>query len=412
MEFNKTTLSKLSIDNKGMYGIGAAAVEYDKNLPTYLRITDITDDGNLIESGLKSVDSPDYKKYILKDNDIVFARTGNSTGRNYFYNPKHGKLVFAGFLIKFSLNDNLVFPKYIKYYCKTKEYWGWVNGISTGSTRKNINAVMYGDMPILLPAMYHQKKIVNILEKFDNKIEINKKIIANLEAQAQALFKYYFIDFEPFADGKFVDSEIGPIPEGWEVKKINDVCDCKLGGTPKKSESTYWDGDIAWINSGEVNKDRILLPTRYITKHGLASSSTKLLKKKTTLIAITGATLGQVSLLEIDSCTNQSIIGIEENLNMPYEYIYLYIKNNINSIISNQTGAAQQHINLNDVKNTDILVPSKKDLKKYLSKATALLGLVSNLYFQNQTLAYTRDALLPKLMAGEIDLENLGGPYD
>lgn len=220
MEFKRTTLSEISINNKGYYGINAPATDYSEDLPTYLRITDINDDGSLNKYNLKSVDDPNYEKFLLSKNDIVFARTGNSTGRNYFYDGSAGELVYAGFLIKFSLNEKMVYPKYIKYFCKTRKYWGWVDAISTGSTRKNINAKMYGEMPILLPTYNNQISIVKLLEVFDKKIEINNKIIENLEAQAQAIFISWFVDFEPFQDGNFVESELGLIPEGWEVVDI------------------------------------------------------------------------------------------------------------------------------------------------------------------------------------------------
>ena len=116
MNFKSVTLGEISIDNKGDYGIGASAVEYSENLPTYLRITDINDDGTLNKTGMKSVDDENANKYILQPNDIVFARTGNSTGKSYFYESSDGELVYAGFLIKFSLDPLKVNPRYMKYY--------------------------------------------------------------------------------------------------------------------------------------------------------------------------------------------------------------------------------------------------------------------------------------------------------
>ena len=162
-DMNLVKLKDLTLDNKGHYGIGAAAVERSEDLPTYLRITDINEDGTLDYEGLKSVDSSDTDKYYLQENDIVFARTGNSTGKNYLYDGRDGELVYAGFLIKFSLNPEIVNPLYVKYYCMTKEYWGWVEGISTGSTRKNINAKMFGELEIPLPIKKVQDKVVKIL---------------------------------------------------------------------------------------------------------------------------------------------------------------------------------------------------------------------------------------------------------
>ena len=170
MKFIKTTLGDVSI-GKGQYGIGASAVEYSDDLYTYLRITDINDDGTLNVSDLKSVDYEKAEQYLLKPNDIVFARTGNSTGRNYFYDGTDGVFVYAGFLIKFSIDPSKVNPKYVKYYCLSDEYKGWVQSHSTGSTRGNINAQTYASMEIILPPRAQQDKLVSILEK----LELNRK---------------------------------------------------------------------------------------------------------------------------------------------------------------------------------------------------------------------------------------------
>ncbi|ELZ4686807.1 restriction endonuclease subunit S, partial [Enterococcus faecalis] len=250
MKFKKVFLKDISIKNRGVYGIGASAVDFNEKLPKYLRITDINDDGSINFLELKSVDDKNYQKYILKENDIVFARTGNSTGKNYFYNPADGELVYAGFLIKFSLNPEKVFPEYVKYYCMSSEYWGWVGGFSSGSTRKNINAKIYGELPLFLPSVENQKKIVNILNPLLKRIDINKKIIITLEEIVETLFNHWFIDFEfpdkngnPYksSGGKMIESELGKIPEGWVVKKLCEVCEVKDGthDSPKKVEKGY-----------------------------------------------------------------------------------------------------------------------------------------------------------------------------
>ena len=125
------TLAELSLDRKGSYGIAASAVPYSKELFTYLRITDIKDDGTLNFEDLKSIDDKRASDYILKPNDIVFARTGASTGRNYFYDGTDGIFVYAGFLIKFSIDEKKVNPKYIKYFCQSKQYKDWINSFNT-----------------------------------------------------------------------------------------------------------------------------------------------------------------------------------------------------------------------------------------------------------------------------------------
>lgn len=174
------TLGELSKGNKGFYGIGASAVDYSADKHTYLRISDINDDGTLNKSDLKSVDDPEANKYILQPNDIVFARTGNSTGRNYFYDKADGELVYAGFLIKFSLDNSKVNPKYIKYYVQSTIYKNWVKSFDTGGTRGNINAQTFSQLKIEIPPREQQDLLVNILSSIDEKIKLNKAINDNL----------------------------------------------------------------------------------------------------------------------------------------------------------------------------------------------------------------------------------------
>lgn len=182
MEFIETTLGDISLGNKGTYGIAASAVEKSDELYTYLRITDINDDGTINKDGLMSVDDAKAEQYVLRPNDIVFARTGASTGRNYFYDGRDGEFVYAGFLIKFSIDPEKVNPRYIKYFCLSEEYKGWVYSYNAGSTRGNINAQTYASMPIVLPPRTVQDKIVSIMDDFGEKIKNNNDINKNLVA--------------------------------------------------------------------------------------------------------------------------------------------------------------------------------------------------------------------------------------
>ncbi|MCD7949845.1 MAG: restriction endonuclease subunit S [Erysipelotrichaceae bacterium] len=180
-----------------------------------------------------------------------------------------------------------------------------------------------------------------------------------------------------------------------------------LERTHSRSKKEYWNGDIPWINSGEVNHFRIISPSEYITKMGLEKSATKLLPKKTTVIAITGATLGQVSLLEIDSCANQSVVGILPNNYLSYEFVYPFIKSNIDELISHQTGGTQQHINKQNIEGLEIYVPDEETMKNYCNIIAALYALIASNCFKINILTNLRDILLSKLMSDEIDVSNI-----
>ena len=385
-------LKDISINNRGYYGIGAPAVDYDTDKYTYLRITDIKDDGSLNINGLMSVDDEKANQYLLQKNDIVFARTGASTGRNYFYDGEIKNMVYAGFLIKFSLDPELVNPRYVKYYCLSKKYNDWILSSLTGSTRPNINEKQLADMPIELPEREYQDKAVEIIDSLTSKIRLNNEINNNLHELCNNMY------FELVS--QLDDSNSSS-------KQIKEVSKCVLGGTPSRAKSEYWNGNINWINSGEVNKFRIIDASEKITELGLQKSSTALLPKGTTVLAITGATLGQVSRLEIDSCANQSVIGIIPNDIELNNYIYLSILNTINDLILKQTGGAQQHINKNDVETHEIIIPNDKLLKEFDERTRSMFDKISITCFENKRLEQLRDTLLPKLMNGEIDLDNI-----
>ena len=282
-----------------------------------------------------------------------------------------------------------------------------LGNLSAQSAQPGLSIQTLSKQIIRLPSISYQREISTVLKSLDDKIELNRRINDNLEQQAQALFKSWFVDFDPFKDGKFVESELGRIPEGWRVERLGSVCKCLLGGTPSRNKEEYWNGKIAWINSGEINEFRITKPSEYITQEGLKKSATKLLPKKTTVLAITGATLGQVSLLEIDSCANQSVIGLLENEDIFHEYIYPLIKNRIDDLCSHMTGGAQQHINKNNVEQLEILVPPKKILVEYKQIATPIYSLISNICFESQKISKLRDSLLPRLMSGELKLDKI-----
>jgi len=266
---------------------------------------------------------------------------------------------------------------------------------SAGATRNALTKGMLEHLEIKMPPLTDQRKIASILSSLDAQIENNNRINRNLEEQAQALFKSWFVDFEPWG---------GTMPADWKEGVLGDYCESVLGGTPSRDKAEYWNGSIAWINSGEVNRFRITSPSEWITELGVQKSATKLLPAKTTVLAITGATLGQVSLLEIDTCANQSVIGILQNDRVPYEYIYPLINFKIKELILNQTGGAQQHINKNNVESLPIIMPSAEILQKYKSATAPIYSIIAKNEFESTRLAALRDTLLPKLMKGEIEI--------
>lgn len=175
--------------NEGDYGINAPATDFSDKLPTYLRITDIDDDGKFIIANKASVNNPNSGSYHLKDGDIVFARTGATVGKTYLYNREDGDLVFAGFLIRFSPNAQKIVPYYLKAYTNTSTYWKWVKITSQRSGQPGINATEYCSLQIPVPPLAEQRKIAEVLGVWDEAIEKQARLIEKLALRKRGLMQ-------------------------------------------------------------------------------------------------------------------------------------------------------------------------------------------------------------------------------
>lgn len=274
--------------------------------------------------------------------------------------------------------------------------------ISQGTAQDNLSWQKLSTIMFPKPPIDIQERIADVLAAYEDLIENNQKQIKLLEEAAQRLYKEWFVDlrFPGHEDIEIVDG----VPDGWKKGNVGHLFKTVLGGTPSRNIADYWGGDIPWINSGEVNKLRIIKESEFITERGLNNSSTKLMPKHTTVLAITGATLGQVSYTEIETCANQSVVGVYDETGEYSAYIYLCITNEIKKIISEAIGGAQQHINKEVVNKFEILLPSFDVNERMKAIVVPMFDKITNLYFEIERLSEARDRLLPKLMSGEIEV--------
>jgi type I restriction enzyme S subunit len=281
-------------------------------------------------------------------------------------------------------------------------------GVKSGVAQGFVSLEMIKSLPLWYPPLPTQRKIAAILSAYDDLIENNTRRIKILEEMAQALYREWFVKFRfPGHDNvKMVESEFGMMPEGWEVKSIGEIGKVVLGGTPSRSRSEYWrDGSIPWINSGKLNDIRVIDSSELITEVGLNESATKLMPRKTVLVAITGAIL--LSMLEMEACANQSVVGIHDIKFVSQEYLHLYLCENISIFETKMSGSAQQHINKEIVARTDILIPSCEISDKFNEVIQPIYSMVAALLFRNVNLRSTRDLLLPRFISGEVDVEKI-----
>ena len=324
--------------------------------------------------------------YIFDGKYILLAEDGENlkSRKKSLVKIVEGKFWLNNHAHIFKTKDN-VDLNYLYYYLLKLDLSEYI----TGSTQPKLNQENMYKIKIKLPKLDIQHKISHILSNIDEKIKLNNQINVNLHELVNCMYKSMF-------KNKIAN-----------LDRLGNHVKCVLGGTPSRNKKEYWNGNINWINSGEVNEFRIIKPSEKITELGLKNSSTTLMPKGTTVIAITGATLGQVSRLEMDSCANQSVVGIIGNKDLTNNYIYLCILNNIADITKSQTGGAQQHINKKNIEDFMIYIPSKRELNEFEHKVNNMFDKIALNCKENQTLEQLRDTFLPKLMNGEIDLENV-----
>lgn len=393
-EWKEYKLGDLIVGNKGYYGIAAPAVEYDRNKYTYLRITDINDDGTVNKSSLKSVDDKNADNYILYPNDIVFARTGASVGRSYFYDEKDGVLVYAGFLIKFSIDPKKVNPKILKYYTHSQPYYDWIQTVDNGATRGNINAQIYASMPVLLPERKEQDKIVSILSSLDDKIDLLHRENKTLEALAETMFCKWFVE---------------DIKEDWKEGTLNDILSVKGGTTPSTKEPKYWDGSIPWTSPKDVttlNGIYLFDTERKITQEGLRQISSGLLPAGTLLMS-SRAPVGVLAYAEFPLAINQGYIAIIDDKGYAKEFIYLWLKANMDMVHSYANGSTFMEISKSAFKSLSLLIPPKHLVDEFCDRIKPIFEKIKINELQIRNINKTKDNILPKLMSNEIKIDEL-----
>lgn len=276
--------------------------------------------------------------------------------------------------------------------------------ISDGnSIRGSITTEMLKKFSIIVPPLVEQRSIVSILSSLDDKIETNNKIIANLESQAQAIFKSWFVDFEPFQDGEFVESELGMIPEGWEAVPIKEMSRSVITGkTPSTKNKEFFGNYMPFIKIPDMHNKIYTITTEvYLSETGVQSQKNKTLPMNSICVSCI-ATVGLVNLVLEESQTNQQINSIIPNEVISPYYLYFAMKNLYDYLNSIASGSTQKNINKRDFESIKIINPSHEIMDRYHNFSKPLFELIKNLQLQNQKLAQIRDTLLPKLMLGEI----------
>lgn len=302
-----------------------------------------------------------------------------------------------------TINDEAADYEFV-YYTLKNDYTTLAS-LANGGAQQNLNAQIIKDYVLQMPSLADQRRIASILSSLDRKIELNNKINADLEEMAQAIFKNWFVDFEPFKNGKFVDSELGMIPEGWKVGCLGDMGAVVCGKTPSKSNSNYYGGDIPFIKIPDMHGNVFVESSEdRLTELGSLSQIKKLIPPYSLMVSCI-ATVGLVSINTKPSHTNQQINTVIPHNKSALFYLYQYIKNN-EELLKNmgRGGTTTLNVNTRSFSNIRLLIPSEIALEQFHRVVEGLFKKIELNLHESRTLSTLRDTLLPRLMSGELEV--------
>lgn len=328
---------------------------------------------------------------------LTIGRSGN-VGKPYFYEEAwaHNTTLYVD---DFKGND----PKFLYYLCQTMPFANFVGGSAVPTLNRNHIHPLETKIPVKVE---DQRRIASILSSLDRKIELNNKINADLEEMAQAIFKNWFVDFEPFKDGKFVDSELGMIPEGWKVGRLDEIADIVGGSTPSKAKPEYYtQKGIAWLTPKDLSNHPAVYTSRGeidITEEGYNSTSTKLMPKGTILFT-SRAPIGYISIAQNDICTNQGFKSL-----VPKKagtcFLYCFLKYVTPVIENKSTGSTFKEASGALMKSLQVIMPEQKVFEDFEEIVSPLFARIESLEKEFSRLSLLRDTLLPRLMSGELEV--------
>ena len=350
----------------------------------------------------KYYESPEI---MINPNEIIITKTGSSVGRTTFVRRVvHPMTLNPQLVVLKNISEN---AEFLSYYIKSALFQSVLKSIVVGSAIPTLSQKNLANLIINVPKeVAYQRRIASILSSLERKIELNNKINADLEEMAQAIFKNWFVDFEPFKDGKFVDSELGMIPEGWKVGRLDEIADVVGGSTPSKAKPEYYtQKGIAWLTPKDLSNHPAVYTSRGeidITEEGYNSTSTKLMPKGTILFT-SRAPIGYISIAQNDICTNQGFKSL-----VPKKagtcFLYCFLKYVTPEIENKSTGSTFKEASGSLMKSLQVIMPEQKVFEDFETIVSPLFARIESLEKENSRLSLLRDTLLPRLMSGELEV--------
>ena len=347
--------------------------------------------------------------YSLQANDIVIGMDGSRVGKNKARIKEEDLPLLLAQRVACVRHNELAEQDYLYYNIFSKKFIDYVNSIHTGSAIPHISQKQIEDYKILLPNLETQRRIASILSSLDRKIELNNKINADLEEMAQAIFKNWFVDFEPFKDGKFVDSELGMIPEGWKVVTLDDLTSKFGTGLNPRKNFVLGHGNNYYVTIKNMGNNRIYLNDRCdkVDDEALAKINKRSKLQKGDLLFSGIGTIGRVAMVVDDPInwnTSESVFNMHPIDTVSSEFIYLLLLSDKfqQYVQQNAQGGVQQGIRMASLKAFQFAIPD--DLNLFDNLVKPIISKVKSNDKENDTLSLLRDTLLPRLMSGEIEV--------
>ena len=370
-------------ENKGDYGLNAPATDYSVNLPTYLRITDIDDNGNFIHSAKKSVDNLSAKEYYLKDGDIVFARTGATVGKTYLYDVRDGQLVYAGFLIKFSPNPNKLIPYYLKAHTETKDYTNWVAITSQRSGQPGINAAEYCSLKLAIPPIEEQERICNVLQLWDTAIAKQTASIEKLTLRKRGLM-------QQLLTGK---KRLKGFGGEWKEVRLGEIARITMGQSP---DSKYYNEIGLGLPLIQGNAD---IQDKKSIQRFWTSNITKTCEGGDIIMSVR-APVGEIAIATQKSCIGRGVCAIK-NTSIEKKYLYQLLLFEEDSWKNIEQGGTFTAINSNEIRNKAVIIPATDEQNAI---ASVLVDADKEIEIQKQKLAAMQEekkGLMQVLLTGK-----------
>ena len=287
-----------------------------------------------------------------------------------------------------------------------------VNGRLVGAAQQHFNVSAAKALELRLPPIEEQQVIGGVVRSFNTLIENNRRRIEILEEMARLLYREWFVHlrFPGHEDVELVDSDLGPVPEGWRVSPVGDAIETIGGGTPSKGVEEYWeDGTVQWFTPTDLTRSRSVFTLgseSKITELGLKRSSAKLFPADSVMMT-SRATIGVISISITQAATNQGFITCVPSEDLPSSYLYFWLNANVDLFLSLAGGATFKELRKSTFRELPILVPDSSVMGSFQQHVWPLMGLIRNLLQQNEVLKEARDLLLPRLVSGEIDVSEL-----